>query len=321
MAQPPASVLRSDWISLCLPTLEQTEIAPKMGSRGSAHKQPRTYLQIPKKLVQLWLARPEVKAALAGSHIEIEQERSHLLHTEADVERAANLYLIHEMNFIFKVILGSLSVQLQEELKCSSQVSQKGTRIDITWYVNDKAIVIMEYKRCHIVERDQWTARTIEFDEWYSMPKELRDTSEFKEKVETKLAELRGRKADSQTHIAKQIGEYAEQRKAPIMIVFDWNEMILVDMYPSMKKHHSQTNPAQIFFSDEGLPDADGDCEFTHRKVLLAAFIRGLEKQKFLEELRLPSAREPQNAAVQGASRVRPPRNTRSTVAAAPNVR
>jgi len=92
------------------------------------------------------LQSPALTAALQTQFRSIELEVSHNLATEGDIERAAALYLLHDVNLIIeRGLFPALHINANT-LQCLGQSTTGTSRPDIKYTVNGRTVMIVEYK-------------------------------------------------------------------------------------------------------------------------------------------------------------------------------
>ncbi|KAK6991842.1 hypothetical protein R3P38DRAFT_2803535 [Favolaschia claudopus] len=317
MVRPPAAkvIKGADWISSHLPKLDIPPKLKKTTHKGTGIDCPKTYWEFNIDRLERLFEHKVVKDALNKTYPDIDVERSHLLATEGDVERAANLYLIRGVNFIFNAILDNLPLAplARPKLRCSSQIANDDSRIDVIWKLflpnapNPVTVLIVEYKRCMAIKKSEWVVRTYDMaDDITQDVLDLHIGDRKKEKLDEQALKIR--KEDNQTFIARQLTKYSEEFEAPIILAFDWRNLIMLDLYPDMKSFKDLQNPAQIFISREGSRKYPGS-EWTHRRTLLAGYIRALEKLNYLVPVPAPC----QPPSDPNAGRVKHPRKVKQT--------
>ena len=92
---------------------------------------------------------PALQAALQIQLNDITTETSHNLATEGDIERAAALYIIHDVSIIFKRLLNRLGFAAGE-YRCIGQSTSGNSRPDIMFIVRGRAVLVLEYKRTYV---------------------------------------------------------------------------------------------------------------------------------------------------------------------------
>ncbi|KAJ7235018.1 hypothetical protein B0H12DRAFT_1222740 [Mycena haematopus] len=260
-----------DLLSQTLPDLEITpldhgkEFYKVKSSSPTTDKQiaPAVFISIPASELSDCLKDTTLTNILAIVKPSIQVERSHLLATEGDVERAAHLYFLHSVNLIMQQYVRD-AYKKDLIVTCSSQVTAKSGRIDVMWKIGDQTILILEIKRCHVIAIDHWSPAIVQAN-----------TGTLNARDRSGAVRLRG----NAMPLAKQATKYTSTHAGTIVLLFDWQKLIMLDLKPDAAKASwdDDTNPARIFFSQEGVK-SPGTCEWTHRKVLLAAFLLALKK-------------------------------------------
>ncbi|KAJ7159939.1 hypothetical protein C8R43DRAFT_1177516 [Mycena crocata] len=273
-------ITRAHWVNNYLPQLDIRANAYQAVHPSSTstrdHPCPSIFLAMGTNHLQQLLAGPIIQSVLSDLCSPLVAERSHLLKVEGDVERATHLYLAHEMNLIFKEYLSRRPAG-HTAFSCSSQVYLQSSRIDITWKVNDKPVMVLELKRCNALHLPEWATRTIRIDPSVALAAR---PARIQSEAASALARLQLERKNNCTHISKQAAKYALQHRVPIVVVFDWVNMIMLDMKPLQTSpgYSDTTSPVEILVSQEGTTPVGQQCEWTHRKVLLVAFLRALQK-------------------------------------------
>ena len=140
-------------IAQYLPALPGSAVGPYYYIRASGNS---TTLITPPKVItsfdagafQNCLDSPALRTALNTELFSISIERGHYLRTEGDIERAAALYLLHDVNIIFASVLYALRICRQNVgFYCLGQETTGSSRPDIKFTIGNKPILILEYKR------------------------------------------------------------------------------------------------------------------------------------------------------------------------------
>ena len=212
----------------------------------------------------LHLARTKlltINETLNGKLAEIEQ--SHYLHTEADVGRASDLYLINPVNIAIQKLLprgGRIFCRAE-------QVGRKKNRTDRRWTYRRNGqsvdIAILELKAPFVLKSNDFK---------YAMV----TTSKAREKNDA------AQSMENSTHlkrnaitVAKQTKKYADDLGVTDIAVFDWNAMFVFD-YNNIDYDSSNPRPAKrTWFRETDVMPARGH---TFRSMLLGLLIRGLQK-------------------------------------------
>ena len=142
-------------INTPLPNLRGSVAGPyrKIGS-DSGHSTsltaaPRTIVAFPDNTFQHCLQSPALQTALQIQLNDMSTEPGHNLATEGDIERAAALYLIHDVSIIFGRLLNSLGFAA-DEYQCVGQSTTGNSRPDIKFIVRDQTVLVLEYKRTYV---------------------------------------------------------------------------------------------------------------------------------------------------------------------------
>ncbi|KAJ7620936.1 hypothetical protein FB45DRAFT_927943 [Roridomyces roridus] len=197
-------------------------------------------------------------------------ERTHKIDIEGDVERALHLYLVNPVNLIFEDYLRRPSVRPGQSLTCKCQVTQeKGmpwSRVDMLWYVANKVILAMEVKRNDAIRPYEWNDALPPNSAGLTLQQQVQQLQQVVnlEKQQGDFVSLIFGKAEK---IMRQVTKYFTAFKPPNILIFDWNNMILLDIKSAPSSgdfpHMSQT---------------DGSGYWTFRRMLLAALIDGLNR-------------------------------------------
>jgi hypothetical protein len=95
------------------------------------------------------LQSPALQKALNINLNDIGVEASHNLETEGDIERAAALYLVHDVSLIFEKLLSDLRPP-PGKYECLGQSTVGRSRPDIKFVVGGRTILFLEYKRTYM---------------------------------------------------------------------------------------------------------------------------------------------------------------------------
>ncbi|KAJ6479887.1 hypothetical protein C8R47DRAFT_1198044 [Mycena vitilis] len=231
-----------------------------------------------------YMEHEKLKEALGQERQRTAVEKSHILDTEGDVERATHLYLVHGIDLIMQDYVHK-NYGKQITVICSSQVTKDNARTDILWKIGEKTVLVLEMKRCspgdsHVIMEEHWSPIILRetVDPNITDPTEKKDAlvkliTQERESLNDDAIML----TDNALPLAKQAAKYSRTHNAPVVLLFDWQKLILLDLPAKAKKDNfTAQNPARIFFSEEGL--GEGNVEWTHRKVLVAAFMMALKK-------------------------------------------
>ncbi|KAJ6479880.1 hypothetical protein C8R47DRAFT_1322533 [Mycena vitilis] len=272
-------------LSSLLPDLEISPVRDGKGFYEAKHSSDKTedevapavLATIPSDELSEHIGEKELRKALERQRLAMEVEDSHCLVTEGDVERATHLYLIHSINLIMQEYVRKKYGK--EVIICSSQVQVDDTRTDILWKVGEKTILVLEMKRCHVIVKEHWSPVIVQ-----AAPVDVTDPAgkqaALLNLMTSKLSVLAitgDELTDNAPTLAKQAIKYSRTHNTPVVLLFDWQKLILLDLPAKAKKDNfTAQDPARIFFSEEGL--GEGNVEWTHRKVLVAAFMMALKK-------------------------------------------
>ncbi|KAJ7440511.1 hypothetical protein B0H11DRAFT_2099387 [Mycena galericulata] len=283
----PTTISGHDLLSQTLPTLEIAPLDPgkkffKVRSSSTTtdiQTPPAVFIPIPPSELSDCLKDTALTKILAIVKPSVQVERSHFLATEGDVERATHLYFLHAINLIMQQYVKEAHGK-NLIVTCSSQVTAKSGRIDVMWKIGDQTILILEIKRCHVIVMDHWSLAIV--------PHVDANITKPDKQVADGEADVLGAKMGNLSisglihnalPLAKQATKYSSTHAGPIVLLFDWQKLILLDLKPDTAKvsWDDDDNPARIFLSQEG-DESFATCEWTHRKVLLAAFVLALKK-------------------------------------------
>lgn len=122
----------------------------KVSSGSTAlEKPPKTLAPFAATELAQLLTHPQLAAPLGAFYSDTTVETTHKISVEADVEHAAHLYLIHDLNLILQDFVASL--QPPRILHCHSQVMKGRSRTDIAWDVDGVTVLILEAKNVSVV--------------------------------------------------------------------------------------------------------------------------------------------------------------------------
>ena len=125
----------------------QYQTITSSGHSTSIAVAPKTIIAFPANTFQVCLQSPALQQALHVQLHIVGTEASHNLATEGDIERAAAIYLVHDVNLIIeKGLLPLLDIPV-DQFQCLGQSITGASRPDITFVVNDEIVLILEYKR------------------------------------------------------------------------------------------------------------------------------------------------------------------------------
>ena len=138
-------------IALPLPALHGSAAGPYQTVSSSGHSTsnttpPMTLVAFDPNTFQ-HLQSAALQHALQVQLNPVETEASHSLATEGDIERAAALYLVHDINLIVeKGLLPQLHIPVAQ-FSCIGQSTSGNSRPDILFVVQNKTVLVLEYKR------------------------------------------------------------------------------------------------------------------------------------------------------------------------------
>ena len=204
-------------------------------TRPTLDPEPARYIQITAASGQstdmtdppkVWINYPVTEyTALADASLEQYQERlqTHLpaverpflIFSEADVVRAAALYMLHPIN-------EALNACSPRQIFCRSESKQQGGgRCDVLWQYFDEqegawvVIAVLELKNRGMLH-------------WNDLRNALRDTSTYAEGVNKAVdAEDFTLFGDNMVKISKQAAAYAWQTGTPFVAVLDWDSLFM----------------------------------------------------------------------------------------------
>ena len=142
-------------ISTPLPNLTGSAAGPSRvisghsGRSTAVAEAPKTIAAFPDNTFQNCMLSPALQAALQIQLNGITTETSHNLATEGDIERAAALYLIHDVSIIFERLLNRLGFAAGE-YQCIGKTTSVNSRPDIMFIVRGQPDLVLEYKRAYV---------------------------------------------------------------------------------------------------------------------------------------------------------------------------
>ncbi|KAJ7235016.1 hypothetical protein B0H12DRAFT_1327575 [Mycena haematopus] len=183
---------------------------------------------------------------LETMYVRLATEESHVLNTEGDVERVTHLYLLHEINQILEEYVSICYPS--KRLLCNSQSTEGNARTDIVWTIGGVGILVLELKRCNVIRKSDWTKFIIKVDT------NIADKEKF---VKSRMQAFNASADQDREHtnyfpLTQQAVKYHRSHKAPVVLLFDWVTMILLDFMPNGKEWNNEANPARVFFSTDG---------------------------------------------------------------------
>ncbi|KAJ8101627.1 hypothetical protein POJ06DRAFT_247429 [Lipomyces tetrasporus] len=141
---------------------------------------------------------------LFATYFAIDLDYSYDLDLEADVIRAAHVYLIHPVNLIFQDVYPLFNI------RCKSEVSwiQGGTysRLDMHWQYHDVVFAVLEFKRPNSISISDWLGA-----------------------IAGEGPVVRGG-----ANIARQLKRYAYHARTPYVGVLDWVFLVLLELGGNM---------------------------------------------------------------------------------------
>ncbi|KAJ7171213.1 hypothetical protein C8R46DRAFT_1262442 [Mycena filopes] len=193
-------------------------------------------------------------------------EASHRLKSEADVERAIFLYLLHGVN---QFLDGYLALHKPgARLICATQRQsvERHSRVDIIWYVDNKPVLVMEVK--------PWGSLDVE--DWSPAICNANNVDLAQELAKANRSPVRTLALKNAIVLLKQAAKYAKSYKVPIVLICDWGSLIYLDLQPQgYHWDNKEFFPQCHFFMEE---EDNGQPRWTFRKVVVAAFIAALKK-------------------------------------------
>ncbi|KAJ6479885.1 hypothetical protein C8R47DRAFT_1285108 [Mycena vitilis] len=239
---------------------------------------PSIFAEITKEALTKVMKDKAMAEILKQVFVPLEREQSHVLDTEGDVERVTHLYLLHETNQMMEAYVATALPG--HRLLCRSQVTQDRARTDIVWTArhisneeDEITIFVLELKRCNVIKRKEWSAQVIKLPQ-DSTREERRDaiSKEGQSKIEKAFDQGSTKAAQpNRIPLSHQAVKYVISHGAPVVLLFDWESMILLNFKPNGETFDDDSNPAGFFFAK----DEKGTCHF--RTLLIAAFLMGLK--------------------------------------------
>ncbi|KAJ7111188.1 hypothetical protein C8R43DRAFT_1139192 [Mycena crocata] len=283
---PDLPALASPLITSALPALPCTDayyrLPPDSGSNGKASTTMRQH--IAKALVPLnpsnmflrVLDDPDLKAVLARQFPPMAVESTHSIEGESDVEWAAYLYFIHGINLILAAYLEAKEAGTGKQLACRSQVTKEASRVDILWSIGNDAIMCVEVKRPGVLKDSDWDPA---IGKGENQHKQHDEALKIAKAVHTAAKATAFMPDTNAERLLKQVTKYAKQYQIPMVILFDWKRMIVLDLPNAGNEHHENAaDMPAYFFTDETVVDSNNN-PWTHRRVLLAVLLVALERK------------------------------------------
>ncbi|KAJ7159942.1 hypothetical protein C8R43DRAFT_1177520 [Mycena crocata] len=256
------------------------------GGAGSSqrHEPPTVFVSIDETKLHGLIADSKVQEALDVLHPVVSVEAGHILATEADVERAAHVYLLHDVNKIIQDYLDFEFGAGVKTLVCNSQATEHSARTDTSWSIDGRTILVLEAKKCRTILESDWTPHILSLRLPPNCDLTTRAaliTAAAQERVNTHFEGFASTESDNHIQLGKQAVMYNVTHKAPVVLLFDWLGMILLDFQPDTKEDNipdasdatwnDERRPVEILISDESTG-------WTHKHLLLAALLLGMEK-------------------------------------------
>ncbi|KAK7040539.1 hypothetical protein R3P38DRAFT_3261116 [Favolaschia claudopus] len=272
-----------------------------------------TTTKTPEPTVFLYKDEDELKHLITGDAVlqvillqpqtEIKVEPGQVLLTEADVERAAHLYLIHNINLIFQAYLDELFPGQNKRIVLNGQLTIGPARTDLTWSIDKIIILAMEVKNWSVqvlylncrqntfliydssraLAKKDWTPFT-----FHLPPKARTLLQRVKDiKAETIVLNQKYKNYDAadptnRLVLSRQGAKYNRTHCAPVVLLFDWLNMILLDFEPDtapeFKPHRNEWQYSNEFAPVEILFAQDKEPFWTTRRTLLTALLLGYKK-------------------------------------------
>ncbi|KAK0440496.1 hypothetical protein EV421DRAFT_1815371 [Armillaria borealis] len=185
-------------------------------------------------------------------------EQSHHLITEGDVERASALYLLHDVNLIIENYLVNQLGLPALTIECLAQSTGGRSRPDIKYMVGNVVVLIVEFKNVNTLHDNDWTYSAL-----------VRNGRTAKDIVKGLRRDAKTALTGNAVILSQQAVKYSES--CPIIVLCNYQNMIVLDFAPGQRPFHNENNPVQYFFSNGQV--------ISHKALLLAAFLYGLEKR------------------------------------------
>ncbi|KAK9235075.1 hypothetical protein V1525DRAFT_285726 [Lipomyces kononenkoae] len=130
----------------------------------------------------------------------IEADHTYYLDLEADVVRAAHVYLVHPVNVILQSIYPQLNICCKSEVRWLRGDSY--SRLDMNWQFNGVIFAVLEFKRPYSIRYSEWR------------------------KPMTGAGQVTG----NGQKIARQLKKYGLYARTPYVGVFDWFTLMLLKL-------------------------------------------------------------------------------------------
>lgn len=191
-------------------------------------------------------------------------ERSHHLHTEADVLRASSLYLLHPVN------VAATRLVSNGNLFCTSeQTSSGGARTDIRWVYHPNhggkavSIAVMEFKNTNVLRLSDFLPA-------------LTDQQHARAKVQAAFAKPGFTHLINNAYwLSKQAMKYKRAASVADVAIFDWNAMFVFD-FAGMDEDAQVPVLAKGIMFQETVDSVNNGVTF--RIVLLGFVVRALKR-------------------------------------------
>jgi hypothetical protein len=190
-------------------------------------------------------------------------EKSHYLHTEADVERASDVYLINPVNIAIQELLPNGGRVICR----GEQTDRKKNRTDLRWTYfkgsQSAGIAVLEMKAPFVLRWNDFGEAVATA----SNAKQMHDKAHrFPEHTLLK---------DNAIILSKQTRKYSKNLNIADVAIFDWNSIFVFD-YSDVDEDSSNPKPARGSWFRE--TDGDPGQGQTFRMMLLWLLIRGLQR-------------------------------------------
>ncbi|KAK9363195.1 hypothetical protein V1504DRAFT_248225 [Lipomyces starkeyi] len=134
----------------------------------------------------------------------IEMDCSYDLDLEADVIRAAHVYLVHPVNLILQCIYPWLNIRCKSEVTWTE--GKVHSRPDMSWQYNETIFAVLEFKHPYSIDYSEW--------------------------LDAMTGE--GEVIGNGSQIVKQLKKYGYYARTPYVAVFDWNALVLLKLGGNM---------------------------------------------------------------------------------------
>ncbi|KAK7062442.1 hypothetical protein R3P38DRAFT_3341090 [Favolaschia claudopus] len=246
---------------------------------------PTVFVTLDKAKLAGMIDDEDVQAVLEEFQNPMELEPGQVLLTEADVERAAHSYLMHHIHIIFQDYLDMQFPGMS--LRCDAQMTRDSGRTDVIWTVLGITIAVMELKNCHALRTSDWTPHILQL-ELGPTPTAQQRSDEIIKKCgnfleSDEIAENIFNEKNNCKVLSIQAAKYAKTHFTPVVVLFDWLNMILLDFQPEVYEGYKpdwnesqwmdHRCPVEIMFAADEAEDG-----WNMSKTLLAALIFGFNK-------------------------------------------